>query len=172
TCIESEMRQEPVTILALKIPKNGKPNFLRILEHFTPVHRSSTMVVNTHASVSCRSGVPEVIQKTGREGTDDEDRGLVSEERSDRPIEKARIIRIAKTNIIYEVAVAYVFIVTLAVFPPITASVQPTNPNLHPLLFTSIHFLTFGLGDFPIINSDFLFFLILFAFGLSNGYVS
>ncbi|ESK93761.1 nucleoside transporter [Moniliophthora roreri MCA 2997] len=164
------------------------------------------------------AGSLEVIHKTGRDGAD-ERRGLVSGGRSDPSIEKTRIIRVAKTNIIYEVAVAYVFIVTLAVFPPITASIQPTNPNLHPLLFTSIHFLTFGLGDFvgryicsfpqvliwsarklltlslsrtlfvflflmcnvtkpsaepsqPLINSDFLFFLILFAFGLSNGYVS
>ncbi|KAK7015524.1 hypothetical protein VNI00_019105 [Paramarasmius palmivorus] len=168
------------------------------------------------------AGSLEAAHKPGRSsGTDDETRGLVSGGRSDHEtsIEKARIIRVAKTNIVYEVAVAYVFMVTLAVFPPITASVQPTNPNLHPLLFTSIHFLIFGLGDFvgryicsfpqvliwsarklltlalartlfvflflmcnitrpaaessnPIINSDFLFFLILFAFGCSNGYVS
>ncbi|KAG6831868.1 hypothetical protein H0H92_006985 [Tricholoma furcatifolium] len=129
------------------------------------------------------------------------------------------ILHVAKINITYEVAVSYVFIVTLAVFPPISASVQPTNPATHPLLFTAIHFLVFNVGDFlgryicaipslviwaanrqvllslsrtlfiplflmcniqrpselpttPIINSDFLFMLILFAFGLSNGYLS
>lgn len=92
---------------------------------------------------------------------------------------------------------------------------------MHPLLFTSVHFLVFGFGDFvgrficsfprllvwsakrllvlslsrtlfivlfllcnvqrpqsspipavPIINSDFMFMLILLMFGLSNGYVS
>ncbi|KAF8062185.1 nucleoside transporter-domain-containing protein [Lyophyllum atratum] len=126
--------------------------------------------------------------------------------------EKARILRVAKTNIIYELAAAYVFIVTLVLLP--------TNPGTHPLLFNMIHFLVFNVGDFlgryicafprlliwsanwlltlslartffillflmcniqrpssglstpPIINSDILFMLILFAFGLSNGYVS
>ncbi|KAL0580906.1 hypothetical protein V5O48_001100 [Marasmius crinis-equi] len=155
----------------------------------------------------------------GHGGDADETRGLVSEGRTDPAREKASITRIAKTNIIYEIAVCYVFMVTLAVFPPITASIKPTNPKIHPLLFTSIHFLVFGTGDFigrylcsiprlliwsarrlltlslartafvvlflmcnlsgpsasnvaPIINSDFLFMLILLAFGISNGYVS
>ncbi|KAH8115795.1 hypothetical protein DFH11DRAFT_1305599 [Phellopilus nigrolimitatus] len=61
--------------------------------------------------------------------------------------EKGRIMRVAKANIEYEVAVACVFLVTLSVFPPITASVQPTNPSFHPLLFTSVHFLIFNIGD-------------------------
>jgi len=34
------------------------------------------------------------------------------------------------------------------VFPPITTSIKPTNPNTHPLLFTAIHFLVFSIGDF------------------------
>ncbi|KIM45965.1 hypothetical protein M413DRAFT_298833 [Hebeloma cylindrosporum] len=134
--------------------------------------------------------------------------------------EKANALRIAKLNISYEVAVAYVFMTTLAVFPPITTSIQPTNPATHPLLFSAIHFLVFNVGDFlgryicsfpifliwsskrlltlsfartlfiplflmcnvqggsptitysPIISSDFLFMVILFAFGWSNGYIS
>lgn len=97
---------------------------------------------------------------------------------------------------------------------------KPTNPRIHPFLFSAVHFLVFNLGDFsgrficsfpalliwsakrllilslsrtlfvplflmcnvqrpltsiptsPIISSDFLFLLIMFAFGLSNGYVS
>ena len=99
-------------------------------------------------------------------------------------------------------------------YPPITISVQPVHPDTNPLIFSSIHFLLFNLGDFagrslcsypalltwddkrllafsllrtlfiplfllcninpgttPFINSDFLFFLILLLFGLSNGYV-
>ena len=97
----------------------------------------------------------------------------------------------------------------------------PTNPNIHPLLFLSVHFFVFGVGDLsgrflcsyprlhvwcpkrlltlslsrtffvplfllcnvqrpstsdtpytPFINSDVLFMLILFAFALSNGFVS
>ncbi|KAJ3809403.1 nucleoside transporter-domain-containing protein [Lentinula aff. lateritia] len=165
-------------------------------------------------------------------GTDDERRILVSAGPSQGLFtQKQSIWRVAKTNVLYEIAVAYVFTVTLTVFPPITSSILPTNPSIHPLLFTSIHFLVFGLGDFfgryicsfprllvwsakrllalslsrtlfiflfllcnvqrppnptldslsslipdspipPIINSDFLFMLILFLFGLSNGYVA
>jgi len=131
-----------------------------------------------------------------------------------------QIVRIARTNIIYELAVAYVFMVTLSVFPTITISIVPTNPAIHPLFFSSLHFLVFGVGDWfgrylcsiprlliwsakkllglslartlfiplflacnfqrdvsspsapPLISSDVLFILLLFALGLSNGYVS
>ena len=149
-----------------------------------------------------------------------------------------QIVRIARTNIIYELGVAYVFMVTLvsssssivvplicrhatqSVFPTITISIIPTNPAIHPLFFTSLHFLVFGVGDWfgrylcsiprlliwsaknllglslartlfiplflacnfqrdpsspsapPLISSDVLYLLLLFAFGLSNGYVS
>ena len=147
------------------------------------------------------------------------------------------ILRIARANIIYELAVAYVFIITLvsrqvlrsfditsnamqSVFPTITISIVPTNPAIHPLFFSSLHFLVFGVGDWfgrylcsiprlliwrpkkllvlsltrtlfiplflacnlqrdasspsapPLISSDVLYMLLLFAFGLSNGYVS
>ncbi|KAG6856709.1 hypothetical protein H0H87_001498 [Tephrocybe sp. NHM501043] len=60
--------------------------------------------------------------------------------------QKHRIVRVAKTNITFEVAVAYVFIVTLS-----PSSNLPTT---------------------PIITSDLFFMLILLAFGVSNGYVS
>ena len=33
-------------------------------------------------------------------------------------------------------------------YPPITISIKPTNPNTHPLLFAAIHFLVFNVGDF------------------------
>lgn len=76
------------------------------------------------------------------------------------------ILRVAKTNMIYEIAVAYIFVVTLvshpislpmriynynslqSVFPPITTSIISTNPNVHPLLFSAYHFLVFNIGDF------------------------
>ncbi|KAJ7638488.1 nucleoside transporter-domain-containing protein [Roridomyces roridus] len=149
----------------------------------------------------------------------DEIRALVSAGRIESSNEKAQIWRIAKANALYELAASYIFIVTLAVFPAITTSITPTNPNTHPLLFSAIHFLVFNLGDFggrslcsiprlaiwsdkrllalslartlfipifllcnlqrpstggapPLINSDFVFMCILFAFGVSNGYVS
>ncbi|KAJ3790664.1 nucleoside transporter-domain-containing protein [Lentinula aff. detonsa] len=156
---------------------------------------------------------------------DEQSRILISAGPSQFLTQKHRIWRVAKANVLYEIAVAYVFTVTLTVFPPITSSILPTNTFIHPLLFTSMHFLVFGLGDFfgryicafprvliwsakrllalslsrtlfiflflmcniqrptnpsmnlsnsppPIINSDFLFMLILFLFGLSNGYVA
>ncbi|KAF5387810.1 hypothetical protein D9615_000092 [Tricholomella constricta] len=159
-------------------------------------------------------------KKFGERGTVEEQQLLTSLGRSDYANDKARILRVAKANIIFEIAACYVFIVTLAVFPPITTSVKPTNPSTHHLLFNVIHFLVFNVGDFsgrylcaipslliwsakwlltlslartlfipvflmcniqrptsefpisPIISSDVLFMLILFAFGLSNGYVS
>ncbi|KAJ7477085.1 nucleoside transporter-domain-containing protein [Mycena galericulata] len=158
-------------------------------------------------------------KKVGESGDSDELRGLVSAGRSESSDEKGQILRVAKANVIYEIAVSYVFVVTLAVFPAITTSILPTNPDTHPLLFSAIHFLVFNVGDFmgryvcsfpklliwsakrllvlslartlfvpiflmcnlqrpsatgisPIINSDFLFMLILFIFGMSNGYVS
>ncbi|KAH9050107.1 nucleoside transporter-domain-containing protein [Lactarius hengduanensis] len=58
-----------------------------------------------------------------------------------------QILSITRRNIIYEVAVAYVFIITLSVFPTITISIVPTNPAIHPLFFSSFHFLVFGIGD-------------------------
>ncbi|KIY45947.1 hypothetical protein FISHEDRAFT_48408 [Fistulina hepatica ATCC 64428] len=58
-----------------------------------------------------------------------------------------RILRVARANTVYEVAVAYVFVVTLAVFPPITILVESTSPSTHPLLFSAAHFLMFGVGD-------------------------
>ncbi|KAI0650151.1 nucleoside transporter-domain-containing protein [Trametes meyenii] len=62
--------------------------------------------------------------------------------------EKHHVVRVAKANGVFNVAVAYVFIVTLAVFPPITVSVLPTNPTVHPLVFSAVHFLMFNIGDF------------------------
>ncbi|EIN10375.1 hypothetical protein PUNSTDRAFT_65468 [Punctularia strigosozonata HHB-11173 SS5] len=135
-------------------------------------------------------------------------------------LESTRLSRVFKLNLTYNVAVAYVFVVTLAVFPPITVSITPVNKAIHPLVFSSIHFLVFNCGDYlgryicgfhrfviwsarrllalsvlrtlfiplflmcnvtrsaalppipPVINSDWLFMLILFLFGLSNGYIS
>ncbi|KAJ7755653.1 nucleoside transporter-domain-containing protein [Mycena maculata] len=152
-------------------------------------------------------------------GNSDELRGLVSSGRDDSLDEKGHILRVAKANVIYEIAVSYVFVVTLSVFPAITTSILPTDPDTHPLLFSAIHFLVFNVGDFmgryvcsfprliiwsakrllilslartlfvpiflmcnlqrpstiglsPIVNSDIIFMLILFLFGMSNGYVS
>ncbi|PFH52589.1 hypothetical protein AMATHDRAFT_139820 [Amanita thiersii Skay4041] len=77
----------------------------------------------------------------------EESSGLVAHETKKMRV-TSRIGAIVKANMIYEIAVSYVFIVTLSVFPPITASILPLNPAIHPLLFSSIHFLVFNIGDF------------------------
>jgi solute carrier family 29 (equilibrative nucleoside transporter), member 1/2/3 len=107
-----------------------------------------------------------------------------------------------------------------SVFPAITISIVPTNRTIHPLLFSSLHFLIFSVGDWfgrylcgiprlliwsarrllslslartlfiplflacniqrdasspsvpPLISSDVAYMMLLFAFGLTNGYVS
>ncbi|KAF8897201.1 nucleoside transporter-domain-containing protein [Infundibulicybe gibba] len=81
-------------------------------------------------------------------GTGAEHTSLISRGQDDASDERGQIMRIAKANVIYEIAGAYVFVVTLAVFPPITTSIRPTNPNTHPLLFSAVHFLVFNIGDF------------------------
>ncbi|KZV94005.1 hypothetical protein EXIGLDRAFT_737582 [Exidia glandulosa HHB12029] len=62
--------------------------------------------------------------------------------------------RVARNNLIFNFTVASVFIVTLSVFPAITASVRPSHPApdgsaslSHPFMFTAFHFLIFNIGD-------------------------
>ncbi|KAJ7591502.1 nucleoside transporter-domain-containing protein [Mycena floridula] len=174
------------------------------------------------ANPSYRAVVRPLETKEDTSGADSEEtRGLVSAGPA-ISFDKGRILRVAKANLSYEIAGAYVFVVTLAVFPPITTSIQSTNPATHPLLFSAVHFLVFACGDLlgrslcalpkllvwsrrrllvlsvartafvplflmcnvqrpssgsipissPIISSDWLFMMILLAFGTSNGYVS
>ncbi|EGO01623.1 hypothetical protein SERLA73DRAFT_177030 [Serpula lacrymans var. lacrymans S7.3] len=60
----------------------------------------------------------------------------------------AQVFRVFNATFIYQFTAFYVFVVTLAVFPPITISIGPSNPRIHPLLFSSFHFLIFNIGDF------------------------
>ncbi|KAJ6516250.1 nucleoside transporter-domain-containing protein [Mycena sanguinolenta] len=76
----------------------------------------------------------------------DELHGLVSTGRNESS-EKGQILRVAKANAIYGVTCCFVFVVTLSVYPAITTSIQTTNPDTHPLLFSAIHFLMFNIGD-------------------------
>ncbi|KAJ7499272.1 nucleoside transporter-domain-containing protein [Mycena latifolia] len=94
------------------------------------------------------AGSLEHKKVVGENGSSDELRALVSTGRNDLSDEKGQIMRVAKANVIFEIAVSYVFVVTLAVFPAITTSIIPTNPDTHPLLFSAIHFLVFNVGDF------------------------
>ncbi|KZO94918.1 hypothetical protein CALVIDRAFT_538685 [Calocera viscosa TUFC12733] len=60
--------------------------------------------------------------------------------------------KVARKNLTYNLAVGYVFIITLAVFPPITTSIQsvhdPASSILfNPLVFNALHFFMFNMGD-------------------------
>ncbi|KAI0796511.1 nucleoside transporter-domain-containing protein [Abortiporus biennis] len=79
---------------------------------------------------------------------DNLDMGVSSSAISIPAEKKEQIIRVSKANMIYYIAVAYVFVVTLSVFPPITVLIVSTNPGVHPLLFSAFHFFVFNVGDF------------------------
>ena len=110
------------------------------------------------------AGVLEETSKISL-GSDDGHRRSVSRARSEVIEETGTVLRIAKANLNYELAVAGVFMITLvsgqlllglppadlrdqSVYPPITLSIGPVNPDTHPLLFSAIHFLVFNTGDF------------------------
>ncbi|KAL1411186.1 hypothetical protein Q8F55_002137 [Vanrija albida] len=129
--------------------------------------------------------------------------------------------RVFRKNTRIEFAVAFVFIVTLAIFPPITTTILSASDSasaLSPSVFISLHFLVFNLADyagrtfvpslpfasnlstptivalsvsrvvfFPLfllcntpgraaahksVFPDSIYFIILFAFGLTNGGIS
>ncbi|ORY25751.1 nucleoside transporter-domain-containing protein [Naematelia encephala] len=60
--------------------------------------------------------------------------------------------RLLRKNAALNLAVAYVFVVTLAVFPPVTASItsvqDPPPRLLRPDVFIPLHFLIFNIGDY------------------------
>jgi len=156
-----------------------------------------------------------------------EDDPMAKSALSVRDTRQRRTMDVFRKNLLLEFSVAWVFVVTLAVFPPVTItilSVQETPPKfLQPAVFIPLHFLIFNVADFigrtyvpaikgflltnhyhvvaaslartffvpiflacntivlqgdattkkvPLVNSDLLYFLIIFAFGCSNGYIS
>ncbi|KAJ7283448.1 nucleoside transporter-domain-containing protein [Mycena rebaudengoi] len=150
SAVTSVWGQSPETISAYV--SNGEPEENAAFIFFS---LSAAIFVVSAAAYSWLVTMPayktvagSLEQKKIVDGSPDELRGLVSAGRSESSNEKGQIWRVAKANVMYEVAVCYVFVVTLAVFPAITTSILPTNPNTHPLLFSAIHFLTFNVGDF------------------------
>ncbi|KAG9077488.1 hypothetical protein FRC06_008882 [Ceratobasidium sp. 370] len=68
------------------------------------------------------------------------------------PMSTASIWIVARKNACYNIAVFYVFVVTLALFPAITTSIisvnSPTRSSIfNPLIFSALHFLNFSLAD-------------------------
>ncbi|KAJ6627477.1 nucleoside transporter-domain-containing protein [Mycena sp. CBHHK59/15] len=225
SAVASVWDQSPETISTYV--SNGEPEersaliFFSLSTVFLVVSAAAHGWLVTMPAYKVVAGSLEAKKIVSENGSSDEIQGLVSNRRSEISEEKGQILRVAKANVLYEIAVSYVFVVTLAVFPAITTSILPTNPDTHPLLFSAIHFLVFNVGDFmgryvcsfprlliwsarrlltlslartlfvplflmcnlqrpsatgipssPLINSDFVFMLILFFFGMSNGYLS
>lgn len=56
---------------------------------------------------------PLEVKHSSEESDPEESRGLISGGRSALPFDKVQILRVAKANVLYEIAAAYVFVVTL-----------------------------------------------------------
>ncbi|KAF8708987.1 Nucleoside transporter, partial [Rhizoctonia solani] len=64
----------------------------------------------------------------------------------------ASIWIVIRKNAYYNIAVFYVFVVTLAMFPAITTSILPINSSeesivFNPFIFSALHFLNFNVAD-------------------------
>ncbi|KAF8554812.1 hypothetical protein OG21DRAFT_1522187 [Imleria badia] len=73
---------------------------------------------------------------------------LADDRRNPSTEPNSHVLQVLGMNLIFMFSIPFVFAVTLAVSPAITARVQPVNPHIHPLLFTAVHFLVFHIGDF------------------------
>jgi len=84
---------------------------------------------------------------------DDEGAGLVSGQSRDpasSPV--ARAIAMTKTNLPFSFTVAWVFAVTLSVFPPITVSVLPMDPTTNRPISSPLHLSALNVGDLGRLN--------------------
>ncbi|KEP55744.1 equilibrative nucleoside transporter [Rhizoctonia solani 123E] len=68
------------------------------------------------------------------------------------PVFSPSIWIVARKNAYYNIAVFYVFVVTMAVFPAITTSILSVNSSdesiiFNPLIFSALHFLNFNFAD-------------------------
>ncbi|KAH7909969.1 nucleoside transporter-domain-containing protein [Hygrophoropsis aurantiaca] len=109
----------------------------------------ATTVVYAWSKTLPLGGMRAGETRQARRSTDTEElRGLISATPViSLPDNKSQLMRVFKANFIYEFSGAYVYVVTLAVFPPITIAISSTNPSMHPLLFSAIHFIVFNVGD-------------------------
>ncbi|KAF8558807.1 hypothetical protein OG21DRAFT_981118 [Imleria badia] len=81
-------------------------------------------------------------------GDTEERTGLVADDRRNSPtVPNSHVYQVFKRNLVFMFSVAYVFAVTLAVYPAITVRVRSVDSGIHPLLFTAVHFLAFNTGD-------------------------
>ncbi|KAG8907507.1 hypothetical protein FRB99_003880 [Tulasnella sp. 403] len=85
----------------------------------------------------------------------DEERHLLSVQIQSEVKASVSVWKVARKNWAYNFAVFYVFVITLAVFPPITASIESTHNTsgdfaslFSPIVFNVLHFLVFNIGDY------------------------
>jgi len=115
----------------------------------TPAYRA--------AMASGNKGVSEDATARNRPDGRETDWLLAEDARAgNEPIARASVMKeiaeVTKINYSQNIAIAYVFIITLAIFPPITSSIRsvhtpPPSILFSPLLFNYFHFFVFNLGD-------------------------
>ncbi|WWC69661.1 uncharacterized protein I206_103604 [Kwoniella pini CBS 10737] len=70
----------------------------------------------------------------------------------DQEEKKGLTRKVFKKNLVLMIAVAWVFVVTLSIFPPVTTTIlsthKPTPRLLQPDVFIPLHFLLFNIGDY------------------------
>ncbi|KAF8132030.1 nucleoside transporter-domain-containing protein [Boletus edulis] len=92
--------------------------------------------------------VSDALQQHHGVGAPEELTPLLTEDRRNTStVHNSYIYQVFRQNLIFMFSLAYVFVITLAVYPAITARVQPVDPSIHPMLFTAVHFLVFNTGD-------------------------
>lgn len=60
----------------------------------------------------------------------------------------SRVASTQKKVVLASFSIAYIFTVTLAIFPALTARVQSTTNSLPNIIFVALHFFAFNMGDF------------------------
>ncbi|KAG9313824.1 nucleoside transporter-domain-containing protein [Chiua virens] len=81
-------------------------------------------------------------------GEIDERTGLVADNRpKTQTQDSSRFFKVLKQNAVFMFCISYSFLVTLSVYPAITARVQSVDPRIHPMLFTAVHFVIQNSSD-------------------------
>jgi equilibrative nucleoside transporter 1/2/3 len=57
------------------------------------------------------------------------------------------VVSTQKKVFLPSISIAYIFIITLALFPALTARIQSTGKTISPIVFVALHFFIFNLGD-------------------------
>ncbi|KAG6328807.1 hypothetical protein ID866_10281 [Astraeus odoratus] len=96
-----------------------------------------------------RVGLLELDHRKPYADNAEECRPLLSDSATSSPMSSSPsdVWRVFKANFIFLFSAAYVFAVTLTIFPSTTITVLPISSSVNPLIFVSTHFLAFNGGD-------------------------